>query len=339
MKKQLFLLILLFPFVSSAKDFFFKRLEKLYAIDKAKCLEVAKRHMQYFPDRPGSYYYASVIYQERSENSRTVQGAYRNLKKSIGYAITFEKKDEEGLREELNWQEFRSDLSRQAYVIIDKLEALDENRFSKALLVRLDKFIENEEVVVVERNHPDAVTDLTKFETTAKPEVVDNENAVILVDKNSTMEFFGMPTGNEMVMAINLDKEKELLRLINQERVRQGMNELVWDDDLAKASRYHSYDLATQNYFNHNSFDRVNGELVKVGNTFDRIRTFYDKSFVNSENIAAGSSTAEDTYHQWYTSKGHYENMFNESAKKVGIGMYYVPNSSFKYYWTFCTAR
>lgn len=339
MKKQLFLLILLFPFLTNAKDFFFKRLEKLYATDKSKCLEVAKRHMQYFPDRPGSYYFASVIYQERSEESRTVQGSYRNLKKAIGYAITFEKKDDEGLREELNWEEYRSDLSRQAYVIIDKLEAIDETRYSKALLVKLDKFTEGNELVFVERNHPDAVSDLTKFETSANMDVITEDHEALIVKNNSTLEFFGMPNGNEVVMAINLDKEKELLRLINKERVEQGMNELVWDEDLAKASRYHSYDLATQNYFDHNSYDRVNGKLVKVGSTFDRIRTFYDKSFVNSENIAAGSSTASDTYHQWYTSKGHYENMFNENAKKVGIGMYYVPDSNFKYYWTFCTAR
>lgn len=337
MKKQLILLVLLVPFLTNAKDYFFKRLEKLYATDKSKCLEVAKRHMQYFPDRPGAYYFASIIYQEKSEKSRTVQGEYRNLKKAIGYAVTFEEKDEEGIREELNWDDFKFQVTKQAFVIADKLEALDEVRYSKSLLSKLDKLTESEEVVYVETNDRLSTTSIPAVEV--KDNVTVNNTAdLFLVEENSAVEFFGMPKGNEFIVDHNVDKEKELLRIINLERKRQGMEPLEWDEKLAQASRYHAYDLATQNYFDHNSYDRVDGELVKVGGTFDRIKAFYHDSFVNAENIAAGSESSKDTYNQWYNSKGHYDNMFNKSSKKVGIGMYYVPNSSFKYYWTFCTA-
>ena len=62
--------------------------------------------------------------------------------------------------------------------------------------------------------------------------------------------------------------EKEILAIINSERKKQGMQELIWEEDLARAARYHAYDLATQKYFDHNSYDRKNGKLIKVGGTF-----------------------------------------------------------------------
>lgn len=45
------------------------------------------------------------------------------------------------------------------------------------------------------------------------------------------------------------------------------------------------------------------------------------------------------TCQQWYTSKGHYDNMFNSSSKKVGIGVCHIPRSPYGYYWVFCTAQ
>ena len=114
---------------------------------------------------------------------------------------------------------------------------------------------------------------------------------------------------------------------------------LVWNEDLAKAARYHAHDLGSQKYFDHNTYDRVDNELVAIGSTFDRIKKFYDKTHVNSENIAAGNESPNKTYLQWYNSVGHNENMFNASSRFVGIGFCQVPNSPHEYYWVFCTAE
>ena len=149
---------------------------------------------------------------------------------------------------------------------------------------------------------------------------------------------FGMPSGNENVHSSNLAEEQALLLLINKERQKLGMEPLIWEEKLAKAARYHAFDLASQKYFDHNTYDRVNGELVKVGGTFTRIGRFYNASSLNSENIAAGSEAAYGTYIQWFDSKGHYNNMFNKQSKKVGIGFYYDENAPLKFYWVFCTA-
>jgi len=152
--------------------------------------------------------------------------------------------------------------------------------------------------------------------------------------------FFGIPNGTEVVIsAILIMIAGALLEYINKERETFGMVKLDWEEGMARACRYHAFDLGSQNYFNHSTYDRKNGDLVKVGGTFDRIKKFYSASYVNSENIAAGNSDAYGTYMQWYNSPGHYENMFNPESTKVGIGVAYVKDSTFGHYWSIFTAK
>ncbi len=335
MKKAIIFLLLVLPFTSEAKDILYNRLSKLYAKDQSKCLETAKRYINLFPDNASAYYFASVIYDERSGKSRTVQGKYRNIQKAVGYAISFEEKDNGEMALEVGWDDYRQELTSHASEIVKSLEVAGESKYSDNLLAKLRNLDENVSVVIV-------TTTVKKSEET--PEISELEAnssplEMVRVDEHSTIRFFGLPRGNELVTSADLEGEQEVLALINEERIRKGMDPLEWNEDLARAARYHAYDLATQDYFDHGSYDRKNGELEKVGGTFERIRKFYSKTFVNSENIAAGNASAEDTYQQWYNSKGHYDNMFNPSSKKVGLGVFYDENSTYGYYWVFCTAH
>ena len=151
--------------------------------------------------------------------------------------------------------------------------------------------------------------------------------------------YYGMPVGDENIHSWNRDAEKEVVRILNEARIAKGLEPLKWSPHLAMAARYHANDMATQNYFSHSTYDRIDGELVQIGAPFKRIRKFYTQGFANGENIAAGSKLAKDTYYQWYTSKGHHDIMFKESSRYVAVGVAYNPNSAFKYYWVMCTAR
>lgn len=52
------------------------------------------------------------------------------------------------------------------------------------------------------------------------------------------------------------------------------------------------------------------------------------------ENIAGGYATASQTVlEQWKNSSGHYRNMLDSRYTKIGIGMVYIPNSKYGYYW------
>ncbi|MDG1332910.1 MAG: CAP domain-containing protein [Crocinitomicaceae bacterium] len=329
MKNAIIILLLVLPFSAFSGDLLFNRLEKLNDKDQKKCLEVAKRYIKLFPENASAYYFSSIIYNERADKSRSTSGKYRNLKRAVSHAITFEEKDDGTIASNVNWDDYTETLTERAYLIADKLEEENEEKYSSALIAKLQKLDKTVEI---------KLNDIALVETTSETEAVRLNAAPVKVDANSNKEFFGMPSGTEIVMSASPQNEKELLKIINKARVEKGMSELEWDEDLANAARYHAYDLATQNYFDHASHDRKGEKLEKVGGTFDRIKKFYSKSFVNSENIAAGNESPDDTYMQWYNSKGHYENMFNESSKKVGLGVFYDPDSIFGYYWVFCSA-
>ena len=331
-KKKLLFLFFFMPTFLMANDIMFNRLKRLYNHNISRCLEVSKRYIELFPDQPAPYYFASISYRDKSELSRTLRGKYLNLNRCVGYAVKFEATDNQEIAEEVLWHNVKKDIESRATIAIEELEAGKQFGMAKLLSIRLAGLIEETEIPVIEDKTIVA-------EVKSYPEISNVSSNAIFVDAGSNVKFYGLATGREIVSSADLPGERELLRLVNEERLKKGQVTLVWDEDLARAARYHSYDLATQNYFNHSSYDRKNGELVKVGGTFDRIKRFYDKSFVNSENIAAGNKDAIATYNQWYTSKGHYENMFNPDSRVVGIGVFYDPNSPFGYYWTMCTAK
>ena len=321
MKKILSAVVIsLFALNASANDILYNRLDKLYETDKKQCLVVVKRYIKYFPKQASPLYYATLLYSEKSEKSKNERGQYLHLRKAVGYAIQFERIEDKELMDKVEWINVKGELNSSINVLINKLSATNDFALSERLSAKQSEF--NNEYI--------AVTTMDKT----------NNNAIVEVfnSSNSSKLFYGMPSGSEMILSSNKAGEQELLGYINAEREKQGMLPLEWEEELAQASRYHSYDLGTQNYFNHSTYDRKNGKLVKIGGTFDRIKKFYSKSFVNSENIAAGSQKPHDTYMQWYNSKGHYENMFNPESTKIGIGTYYVEDSPFGHYWSMCTA-
>lgn len=308
------------PSVLFANDILFNRLTKLYSKNPDKCLDVAKRYIDFFPNEASSYFYASKVNFDKSKTARTSRVEYSLLKKSISYAVKFEKTDKKNLAEKVNWSVIKSEMKQHVILLSEKLSNEEQQSLSSNLVVSYSKLDE----IVLEEN---VIAD-NKME---------KDKAINVVTTNSGL-LFGLPNGNENIKSANPAGEQKLLELINIERKKKGMNPLQWDENLARAARYHAYDLASQDYFDHNSYDRVNGNLVKVGNTFTRIGRFYSASSLNSENIAAGSETAEGTYNQWFNSKGHYDNMFNKQSGKVGIGVAYNANSPFKFYWVFCAA-
>lgn len=151
------------------------------------------------------------------------------------------------------------------------------------------------------------------------------------VDDNTSTNFKGCATGKENIASLNLRMEKEVLRLANIERRKAGVPSLKWDNNLARAARYHAADMATENYFSHNSQDRNGGQLKVSCNTFKRIRAFSNNA--GAENIAAGSSTAKAVINQWMNSTGHRKNMLSKSYKYLGVGYYRKNGSKWGNYW------
>jgi len=142
-----------------------------------------------------------------------------------------------------------------------------------------------------------------------------------------------VPTGKERVKSVNAHFEKEVLRLTNLERKKRGLKPLKLNQSLAYSARYHAKDMAEDNYFNHDSYDRKkNGRMVKVCGTFQRIKAFEKFNYM-AENISAGRQTPKSVLKAWMKSPGHKKNILGKNFTEIGIGYYYFGNSAYRHYW------
>jgi len=140
------------------------------------------------------------------------------------------------------------------------------------------------------------------------------------------------PTGEERIKKVNHQFEEEVLKLTNMERKKRGLQPLKWDETLAFAARYHAKDMADDDYFDHDSFDKRGKRLVKSCSIFDRIESFIDYPYL-AENISAGRLTPEEVVNAWMKSSGHRKNIMNKNMTKLGVGYYYKEDAEYGHYW------
>lgn len=139
-------------------------------------------------------------------------------------------------------------------------------------------------------------------------------------------------SGEERVQLLNSDFEKRVLKLTNKERSKRGLKKLKWDETLAYAARYHAKDMAVDNYFDHDSYDRKGQRLIRSCSIFERIEAFINYPYL-AENISAGRSTPEDVVEAWMKSKGHRKNILNKNMTKLGVGYYFIQDAEYGHYW------
>lgn len=115
--------------------------------------------------------------------------------------------------------------------------------------------------------------------------------------------------------------EAEVVRLVNEIRVKNGLKELQQDWQLSRVARYKSQDMKDKKYFSHTS--------PTYGSPFQMMKSFGITYKTAGENIARGYSTPEAVVNGWMNSSGHRANILNSSFTHIGVG--YVSGGS---YWT-----
>jgi len=140
------------------------------------------------------------------------------------------------------------------------------------------------------------------------------------------------PSGQEHIKSIEMSWEEEILEYTNKERKKHGLKALEMRGDLVYAARYHAKDMAEENYFEHDSYDRKHGNLVLSCSNFDRIAAFANYDYL-AENISAGRISAQEVVKGWMKSKGHRKNILNSNLRYIGVGYYYHKDSEYKHYW------
>ncbi|KGX90704.1 hypothetical protein N781_06455 [Pontibacillus halophilus JSM 076056 = DSM 19796] len=118
--------------------------------------------------------------------------------------------------------------------------------------------------------------------------------------------------------------EREVIRLTNEERAKQGLSTLQADWEVSRVARYKSRDMRDQNYFSHQS--------PTFGSPFDMMKDFNVSYTRAAENIAAGQTTAQSVVDSWMNSAGHRKNILDPNLTYIGVG--YAKGGSYGHYWT-----
>ena len=332
---NILLLVVSFSLAVGKEDKVYQKLEKSYAKDPEKGYVLAKQYRKKDNSLAAPYFFESQYYERKAGLVKKTADEALALGNAATNGALFEKKASEKLLLKTQWAAKKEALRDKIVTCLEKLsEEHNSSRFKRLndksmnLFGDLSEEVEplaEKEVVAEEKAEP------VKTNT-----VVTSANQSTVLTSMAKIDFSKKPTGRERIPSANQAEEAKILEMINKERIRKKLKPLVIDSNLVFAARYHAADMANENYFDHDSKNKVNGKLNTSMDAFERIALFYS-AFANTENIAAGNSTAEETYDQWYNSPGHYDNMFKSSATKVGIGFVQNPSSTFESYWVFCT--
>lgn len=118
--------------------------------------------------------------------------------------------------------------------------------------------------------------------------------------------------------------EAEVIRLVNIQRSKNGLQPLAANWQVGRVARYKSQDMINKHYFSHTS--------PTYGSPFNMMETFGIKFSAAGENIAMGQRTPAEVVNAWMNSPGHRANILNPSYTQLGVGL--AKDSNGTCYWT-----
>jgi uncharacterized YkwD family protein len=150
-----------------------------------------------------------------------------------------------------------------------------------------------------------------------------------LLAHNPTLQKPGSIVPNQVIRITSVGSttqawEQQVVKLVNAERAKAGLNPLKSDWELARVARYKSMDMRDRNYFAHQS--------PTYGTPFEMITSFSIAYRYAGENIAAGQRSPEEVMKAWMNSSGHRANILNRNFTKIGVG--FIKGGSSQTYWT-----
>lgn len=304
--KAFILLLLLWPSLPWMEQHRFRRLEKLSVEDPAACASYAEKLSKNNHSSATPHYYLGKMAISKYLMETKPTHKIRHLRQAVQ-----------------SWQQMKS----------RKNTVLNETQI-EALRTSIEEALQNSASFSTD-DYPALVSIYNKAQKAGfkVPERTTIPKEMPVVESDDAAN------GEITVDVKYMQAANALFRQINEARSKAGLGTLQWDKDLARAAFYHAKDMATEDYFDHDSKNRINGQLQEAEETFVRIGKFYKSGFAHSENIAAGNSSPEMTYQQWFNSPGHYRNMFKSESTHAAVGVFYDPNSTFGWYWVFCGAK
>ncbi len=169
-----------------------------------------------------------------------------------------------------------------------------------------------------------------------EPSDVTEDNIKKIPVKIQEQNQLGQPIINETEL------EKQVHNLTNQYRTQNGLKALSWDDKLSNIARSHSQDMASRDYFSHDTPEgkdptdrgtsqgyrcqKTVGNLIYSGiaeNLFQN--NLYDSvtiiGIVPIHDWNSQDELAKSTVDGWMESPGHRENILTKTYDREGIGV------------------
>jgi uncharacterized protein YkwD len=128
-------------------------------------------------------------------------------------------------------------------------------------------------------------------------------------------------------------QEIELVRLINEYRVANGVDALLVSDTLSDSAEKHSQDMADYDFFGHVT---QASSWFPVGSvpSARMVACGYPSGHWTGENISGGWETPTAMMTGWKQSDGHKKNMLDARWTVIGVGLVVDPTSEWG---TYCT--
>ena len=113
--------------------------------------------------------------------------------------------------------------------------------------------------------------------------------------------------------------------LVNQERLKAGLNPLEWNDRLAAAASSYANEMASQGFFAHNAPDGTTpvSRAQKAG-----YPAYGWGGLYVGENLARGFNTAESVNQAWMNSPEHRANLLLPKYREIGVGVAVAPDGT-----------
>lgn len=148
----------------------------------------------------------------------------------------------------------------------------------------------------------------------------DDSGTVNISDDNSLLASARVNTVTYSAFA------NEVLRLVNAERAKEGVEPLVLDEALCNAGNMRAIEMDYSGYFSHT---RPNGH--SCFEVYDICDVEWQSAC--GENIAAGQATPEAVVASWLGSSGHRANIIDPKYTRMGLGYSTGGGGRYSHYW------
>lgn len=133
------------------------------------------------------------------------------------------------------------------------------------------------------------------------------------------------------VVVLEAPKDKwkyEVLSLVNQERVRNGLEKLTWGDTCADAAEVRAEEIVT--VYSHTRPDGSSWDTACIEPSGGY------NTYLEGENLVVGSSAVspETAVAAWMNSEKHRENILNPNYTKLAVGFYFDQGTQYKTHWS-----